>query len=212
MSQRVQEIIAPLKRRQIRVRVADLSRRVGVRYADGPNVVLRAELADELDAAHDVALEGGTGVECLNDVHIRQNVFQRAQRDVLASESIKGVWNLHDATLIFDALDGFFGGEATRDVLLKKQADNLAVRRPQFSPDDYRKGRDFPHRQRALNRVVVRDGYEVDALALACGYERLRGELGIRRDPRVDMKIGSHRMSVARAGGSARLPVYARST
>ena len=176
MSQRVQEIITPLKRGQIRVGVADLARRVGVRYTDGTDIMLCAVLANELHAAHDVALEGGTGVECLNDVHIRQNVFQRAQRDVLASESIKGVWNLHDATLIFDALDGFFGGEATRDVLLKKQADNLAVRRPQFSPDDHGKGRDFPHGQRALNRVVVRDGYEVDALALACGYERLRRE------------------------------------
>ena len=93
----VHEVLAALECRDVRVGVADLPGGVGVRDADGPNVVLFPVLADELHAAHDVALEGCAGVECLNDVHVRQDVNEGGQGDVLAAESVEWVGNLDDA-------------------------------------------------------------------------------------------------------------------
>ena len=76
---------------------------------------------------------------------------------------------------VLDALDGLLGRQAARDVLLKEQADDLSVRRSQFRADDDGERGDVSNGKGAADGVMIRDGDNVYALALAGSNEGFGG-------------------------------------
>lgn len=192
MSQSIQEILSPLECGHLHVGLPDLERRMSVGRSGREYVIRIAMLSDELDPAHDVALQRRSCVECLDDVHVGQDIQQRLIVDVFSPEPIERMRDLDDTALVLDPFHCFFRGQIAGDLVLEEEADDLPVSRSQLRADDDRERCDLLDRESATDRMVVCDGYSVQSGSQTSLDQGFWSHKRVRRGLSVDMEVDAH--------------------